>query len=394
MTTELELLKLLELLPLPLSTYHSIELPHIAVMAAVRSLALRHLSRCALRAPRFVNQRRWAQVHDVRFLATTRPSQAILEKYRDKLNQKAKSEGYLSIDELKTAYSDKIQDLHRQDAAEYPIPQAPGIPLTQPNHGPLPTESQDGKDVPNADGGSPVAGSIPQAPDTPVTQPNKDASSDPGAGAAEAARKVSGADKPAIKGLDDIIDLEKARELPDKELAAIWRLRHANSPQNLCAVVPRSAYKAMEEVARTAPQFVLPVPHESQGAEMHFLQWTFDAESKTSTVLFTQLAEFKTRGEFAQPHTTVTHHLDLLDERGLVMMQGQVMDGRGIQPEQAKWLVLCLQRFYGGWESSAEELTGERRERAEERRKLLNWFASGDERFTVEKLLEEAERIG
>src|SRR5690606_33760549 len=98
--------------------------------------------------------------------------------------------------------------------------------------------------------------------------------------------------------------------------------------------------------------------------------------------LFTQLAEYKLRGEFAQPHTTITHHLDLLDERGLVMMQGQVVDGRGVQPEQARWLVLCLQRSYGGWEGGGEaDLTGERKKRAEER-------------FTVEKLMEEAERLG
>jgi ATP synthase F1 complex assembly factor 1 len=33
-------------------------------------------------------------------------------------------------------------------------------------------------------------------------------------------------------------------------------------------------------------------------------------------------------------------------------------------------------------------------ERAEERRRLLEWFGKGDARFSVEKLLEEAERMG
>ena len=119
-------------------------------------------------------------------------------------------------------------------------------------------------------------------------------------------------------------------------------------------------------------------------------------------MLFTQLAEFKVRGEYAQPHTTVTHHLDLADERGLVLMQGQTVDGRGVSLEQARWLVMSLQRFYGGWEASSEasseagaaELTGERKERAVERRKLLEWFSTGNELFTVEKLMEEAERLG
>ncbi|KAF7551630.1 hypothetical protein G7Z17_g4863 [Cylindrodendrum hubeiense] len=323
-------------------------------MASLRISALRHLAPSPLRVTRIFNQRRWAQVHDIRFLATTRPSQAILDKYRAKLDQKAKNEGLSSIDELKVAYADKIEAERLANAIDEAI--------------------------------------IPQAPETPVTQPNADGT--PITNRKPPKVPPTGADKPAIKGLNDIIDLEKSRDLPDKELTAIWRLRHASSPQTLCAVVPAAAYKAMEEAARTTPQFVLPIPHPTQGAEIHYLQWTFDSSTKTSTVLFTQLAEYKTRGEFAQPHTTITHHWDLADDRGLVLMQGQVVDGRGVKPEEAKWLVMCLQRFYGGWEGEAVELDGERKQRAEERAKLLQWFAAGDSRFTLEKLMEEAERLG
>jgi ATP synthase F1 complex assembly factor 1 len=61
----------------------------------------------SLRLPRFhtllknnsrllqAQQRRWAQVHDVRFLATHRDPQQILEKYKDKLQQKAQEYGRL-----------------------------------------------------------------------------------------------------------------------------------------------------------------------------------------------------------------------------------------------------------------------------------------------------------
>ncbi|RTE71436.1 hypothetical protein BHE90_014160 [Fusarium euwallaceae] len=330
-------------------------------MASLRIPALRRLIAAPLRATQAVNQRRWAQVHDIRFLATTQPPQAVLEKYREKLNQKAQQEGHESIDQLKAAYAEKIDAERRRDAVEHP------------------------------------PGTIPQAPDTPTIQPNKDLP--PGqiepTKEGEAPRTPpTGADKPAVKTLNDIIDLTKARELPDKELTAIWRLRHASNENAICAVIPTSTYRIMEEAAQNAPQFVLPVPHPTQGAEIHFLQWTFDAQSKTSTVLFTQLAEYKTRGEFAQPHTTITHHLDLADERGLVLMQGQVVDDRGMKPENARWLVMCLQRFYGGWEGEGPELSGERKERAQERKKLLEWFAAGDSRFSVEKLMEEAERMG
>lgn len=327
-------------------------------MASVRIPALRHLATYPLRsAARLQTQRRWAQVHDVRFLVTKQPPQALLDKYREKLNQKAKDEGHGSIDDLKSAYADKIDAERKKDGIEYPIstiPQAPETPISQPNRGPIPSQQT--------------------------------------ANSASAPPSASG--RAAVQSLDEIVDVEKIRELPEKELTAVWRLRHANSPQKLCAVIPTSSYKAMEEMARKSPQFVLPVPHESQGAEIHFLQWTFDAASNTSTVLFTQLAEFKTRGEFAQPHTTVTHHLDLAEDKGLVLMQGQTMEDRGVQPEHAKWLVMCLQRFYGAWESTEAELDGSRKERADERKKLVEWFGSGDSRFSVEKLLEEAERIG
>ncbi|KAM0562459.1 hypothetical protein ACHAPJ_002149 [Fusarium lateritium] len=335
-------------------------------MASLRIPALRRLLTTPVRATRVVNQRRWAQVHDIRFLATTQPSQAVVEKYREKLNQKAQQEGHESIDQLKAAYSEKIDAERRKDSVKIPagtIPQAPETPVSQPNADDPPGQDQPGRDPR-------------EAPASPPKPP------------------PTGADKPAIKTLNDIIDLPKARELPEKELTAIWRLRHASSEQNLCAVIPASTYKAMEEAARKVPQFVLPVPHPAQGAEIHFLQWTFDAESKTSTVLFTQLAEYKNRGEFAQPHTTITHHLDLADERGLILMQGQVLPDRGVTPENARWLLMSLQRFYGGWEGDTAELSGERKDRAEERTKLLNWFAAGDARFSVDKLLNEAERMG
>lgn len=328
------------------------------IMASVRIPSLRHLAIHPIRsAARLQSQRRWAQVHDVRFLATKQTPQVVLDKYREKLNQKAKKEGHNSIDDLKSAYADKIDAERKKDAIEYPIP------------------------------------TIPQAPETPVSQPNRGPT--PAQKAAKATSvPPSASGKAAIQSLDEIVDVEKIRELPEKELTAVWRLRHANSPHKLCAVIPTASYKAMEEMARQSPQFVLPVPHESQGAEIHFLQWTFDPASNTSTVLFTQLAEFKTRGEFAQPHTTVTHHLDLANDKGLVLMQGQTMEDRGVQPEHAKWLVMCLQRFYGAWESTEAGLEGARKERADERKKLVQWFGNGDSRFSVEKLLEEAERMG
>lgn len=96
-------------------------------------------------------------------------------------------------------------------------------------------------------------------------------------------------------------------------------------------------------------------------------------------MLFTHLAEYKLRGEYSQPHTTVTWHTDLKDAKGLVLMRGEVVSGRGVSVEEGKWLVMCLQRFYGGGEGI--------------RKGLVESFGRGDEGFKVEDLVEEAEKI-
>lgn len=182
-----------------------------------------------------------------------------------------------------------------------------------------------------------------------------------------------------VKTLDSFLDVPKTLELPPREIESLWRLRHATTPQSLCAVIPTPVYRKFEATARRHPQFILPLAREGQGAEIHFLQWTFPSP-ETVTVLFTHLAEYKLRGEFAQPHTTVTHHLEMADSKGLVLLQGTVMPNRGVSVEEGQMLLIYLQKFYG-------------MEDKEERGRLLRQFNSGDTGFKVEELVKEAEKI-
>ncbi|RDL36924.1 F1F0 ATP synthase assembly protein-like protein Atp11 [Venustampulla echinocandica] len=309
-------------------------------MASFRIPALRHITLSTAPCLR-VTQRRWARVHDIRCLGTQQPDR-ILDKYKEKLNRKAKEKGLQDINELKRAYQDKIDKLKKDASIEVPIPNVPS---------PSP-------DPASATSSSP----FPPPPPAPRIPTEKAPTS-----------------TPAIKNLSSYLDLEKTRALPEKELEAIWRLRHAHDSQSLCAVIPLPVYKTFEATAKQYPHFVLPLPKEGHGAEIHFLQWTFPAPN-TVTVLFTHLAEYKLRGEYSQPHTTITHHLELAEDKGVVMLLGQVTEGRGVSVDEAKWLVMCLQKFYGA--------SGEK----EERRRLLEMFGKGDAAFNIEDLLEEAEK--
>ena len=305
---------------------------------------------CAANAQRPLRgyQRRWARVHDVRFFAAHQRPDRVLQKYQEKLDQKAREKGLNNVDELKEVYSDKIQQLRKEAI----VPGANAPVSAQPP----PSPHQTSQTIPFQ----------PPPPPQPQT-PTKD--------------------KDPVKTLSSFIDVEKTAELPQKEIETIWRLRHARDSSSLCAVMQTETYQRIVRTARKHPQFILPLPREGQGAEIHFLQWTFPSET-TATVLFTHLAEFKSRGEFAQPHTTVTHHLDLANSNGLVLLEGSVSENRGISVDEGKWLLMCLQKFYG-FEAHSETA----RMSAQNRRKLMEQFSGGDENFKVGELLEEAEKV-
>lgn len=58
-------------------------------MSTFRVPVLRYVLREATPCLR-ASQKRWAQVHDVRFVATHRNPDIVLEKYKEKLDKKAK----------------------------------------------------------------------------------------------------------------------------------------------------------------------------------------------------------------------------------------------------------------------------------------------------------------
>ncbi len=130
-------------------------------------------------------------------------------------------------------------------------------------------------------------------------------------------------------------------------------------------------------------KFVLPLPRGPEQVEMHFLQWSF-LTPDTVTCMFTNLAEYKLKGEFARPHTTLTHHLDIADQKGVVLMEGDVEENSGMKPDHAKWLVMTLQKFYG-----ASQVLPEGRKRTA----MLEQFSHGDGGFDFTELISESKKL-
>ncbi|KAK2750160.1 hypothetical protein FQN57_004656 [Myotisia sp. PD_48] len=361
----------------------------------------------SLRAPIIRNlfsrhvQRRWAQVHDVRFVATHHSTQ-VADKYKDKLAQKARewvipcleevfqaidAISHESISSLKAAYKEKTKAILEADAAS-------------------------------------LASStlkLSSSSSSPTAAPKNNATTSYSTSQKPSKQQQSSGGAPGIKPLSSYLDIEKTLSLPPDAIEKIWRLRHATNPRSICATIPLDTYNRIVAVARQHPQFILPLPREIEpdspfepsispdsdsskptttAAELHFLQWMFHPPSTngittseprkthnthTSTVIFTQLAAFKLHGSYAQPHTILTHHLDLADEKGIVLMNGSVVEDKGVSVDEAQLLSMWLQLFYD-W--GAEGVGPDGGKKGE----ILRMFTKGDtDRFNVEELIEEVQ---
>lgn len=221
----------------------------------------------------------------------------------------------------------------------------------------------------------------------------------------------------------------------------------------------------MAQKARQYPTFLLPLPRtivgsedenqtanvgpgeKKQGYEMQYLQWSFlshperlevstqqdesitfsDEERQLiekaapSTVLFTPLAEYKLRQEYAQPVLILTHYTDLALSKGIILLRGEVtgaeeaaaattdiaaaaaiasqggetsseklqnlkkpLQSQGkLSPQDAQLLTVTLQRFYMPKVETGHlsMISGD-----QERQELLNAFHRDHDKFDIDRL--------
>lgn len=217
-----------------------------------------------------------------------------------------------------------------------------------------------------------------------------------------------------VKPLSAFVDVEKLAQESPENITKLWTGYHTMQGK-LSAVIPAETYRRLVETGRKYSQFVLPLPKtetseggEAQNAyEMQFLQWALLPHppgatpsanaTPPSALLFTSLAEYKLRQEFAQPALILTHYTDLMESKGLVLMRGDVTERQTAESDEVKplltqqeaqLLALCAQRFYNMDWSQAPDADGQRR------RELLRTFHEQPESFSLDQLLEAAFTFG
>jgi len=81
-----------------------------------------------------------------------------------------------------------------------------------------------------------------------------------------------------------------------------------------------------------------------------------------------------------------------------VFGQGVVVQDKGVSVDEARWLVMCMQKFYVGGGGVGEGNGGDGKGGKDGdgkgvRRELLESFSRGDEGFEVGALIEEVEKV-
>ncbi|GAA6048453.1 hypothetical protein JCM3770_003764 [Rhodotorula araucariae] len=200
-----------------------------------------------------------------------------------------------------------------------------------------------------------------------------------------------------IKPLNDIMDLTKASDLTTSALSQLWTTYH-QTKGFLSAAIPLETYLRMLNSARKYPIFVLPLAKVAElpegqetATEMHLLEWSILPPPATatelvpppSTVLYTPLAEYKARQEYAQPYLILTHYTDLAASHNVVLMRGEISANVALNATDAQVLAVRMQLFYND--------SGKDGELERQRRELLKSFHETPDQFDVEKLVKAGE---
>ncbi|OZJ01881.1 hypothetical protein BZG36_05013 [Bifiguratus adelaidae] len=189
---------------------------------------------------------------------------------------------------------------------------------------------------------------------------------------AKTAADVGGHMPSSSPTLDKVVRVDLLAKEDAETIRKIWTEYHADK-DTVTAVIPSDVYTEMTERAKKYPMFIVPLPME-QGVEFYLLQWNFHQ------VMFTSLLEYKTRGTEARPYLAITHYPELANDKGIVLMKGEISDDpRILSVANAQYLAFAVQEFYA--------------KKDNEKLDLLKRFHEAPETFSHDEVIRAMEKL-
>uniref|UniRef100_A0A0B6ZSV3 ATP synthase mitochondrial F1 complex assembly factor 1 n=2 Tax=Arion vulgaris TaxID=1028688 RepID=A0A0B6ZSV3_9EUPU len=140
------------------------------------------------------------------------------------------------------------------------------------------------------------------------------------------------------KSLDTMLKMELIQDKTSQEITQIWNQYHSGK-DCVFTVLKTEEYQNLMVKAKECPVFVYPIRRDD-GFE--FILSQFDRNE----VYFTPLGMFQLVRENAPPCLTVIHYTELMQDKGIVLMNGQ-FDQKVLNQQLALSLVQQMSIFYG-----------------------------------------------
>ncbi|KAK2159957.1 hypothetical protein LSH36_143g06060 [Paralvinella palmiformis] len=140
------------------------------------------------------------------------------------------------------------------------------------------------------------------------------------------------------KTLNSIMKLELLADKTVEEIEQIWKEYHSKKPY-VFAVITREEFDEIDRHLKEFPTFLYPVP---RGTGYEF----FAQQTSQNSCYFTPLLAYQTHKENAPSCLTLDHYTDLKEEKGIVLMRGEV-DKNILGIHEAQLLALQVKIYYG-----------------------------------------------
>lgn len=154
-------------------------------------------------------------------------------------------------------------------------------------------------------------------------------------------RGIMGLSLPSSTSLWEVVNRTRLEPHGAEAVGDIWMQFHLDPMKHrIATVLPATQYVKFMENATQSPMFVLPVFKGPNAFE------NFMVQCQPPLVLLTTLEEYKTRGAGAMPALVLTHYTELMSDKHIVLVRGDIVDPTACSRGEAEQLTRQLHEFY------------------------------------------------
>lgn len=149
--------------------------------------------------------------------------------------------------------------------------------------------------------------------------------------------------------LNEIVHLDKIKNLSPHEIEQVWRSHHATQKDIIYATLKSTEYEIIYENASKYPLFIFPLPRSTSetkdGLESQEGYQMFLSKFTQHTFYLTPLEQYKKMQESAVPNLVINHYPELSSTKQIVLMNG-TFDSSLLNAIEVQCLANQIKLFY------------------------------------------------